>query len=215
MTTRIPTDPRFQNITGALYGRWLVLGYEGRVGTNHNWLCRCDCGTQKVVQGNNLKSGKSTSCGCFHAEVTAANNKTHGLARTPEHRIWCGMKSRCSLPNRLSWKDYGGRGIKVCKRWQRFENFLSDMGPRPSPKHSIERDDVNGDYEPGNCRWATKLEQANNTRANRYVEFRGEMMSLSDAARAAGFKPIQVFWRLHEGWSVDRALHTPLRGARV
>jgi hypothetical protein len=212
MTT--PTNPRFQDITGHRFGRWTVVSYAGRVGSNHQWLCRCDCGAEKSVQGNNLKSSKSRSCGCLHSEVTAATNYRHGHRNAPEYGAWCDMKSRCLLQNRESWENYGGRGIRVCDRWlSSFETFLADVGPKPSPRHSLDRyPDVNGNYEPGNVRWATPVEQANNTRANRHVDFGGKRMSVSDAARLAGLKPSQVYTRLHDGWSVERALTSPIVG---
>lgn len=136
---------------------------------------------------------------------------THGKSKTPEHKIWLGMLSRCRNPNVKCYADYGGRGVVVCEAWADFSAFLADVGERPSPTHSLERIKTDGDYEPGNVRWATPLEQANNKRNTRYVEYRGRRMALNDAVRAAGsIIHREAAWiRIKTGWSVDRALETP------
>lgn len=138
--------------------------------------------------------------------------KTATLSKMPEHAIWRGILKRCSNPNVISFPNYGGRGIAVCERWRSFENFLADMGPRPTPSHSVERLDVERDYEPGNCVWGTVLEQANNKRNTRKVVYRGKEMALCNAVRAAGdVIHREAAWvRIREcGWSVEDALETP------
>lgn len=149
-----------EDLTGKRYGRWSVLGpgddYE-------HWRCRCDCGTERDVGHASLRKGFSRSCGCLKLEMVRKVNKTHGLTRTPAHRSWVAMRQRCYNPKTTRYSRYGGRGIKVCDRWRySFEEFLKDMGQPPSDRHSIDRIDVDGDYEPGNCRWATPLEQRHN-----------------------------------------------------
>lgn len=157
------------------------------------WHCACKCGTEKRVHGGSLRAGTSKSCGCWGTERYPLMNRTHGMSKTPEHRTWSGIKTRCYNPNVKNFDRYGGRGIKVCDRWKDFANFFEDMGPKPSPKHSIERIDSNGDYEPGNCRWATITEQASNKRNNVMLELNGEMVTGAEFARRTGFARCTVY----------------------
>lgn len=132
-----------------------------------SWLCECDCGRTKVILGGSLRSGYTTSCGCLHKEIASRKHLIHGHARkklnSPIYGSWCGMISRCTNPRNKQWDNYGGRGITVCRRWYKFKNFLADMGEAP-PGLSLDRINNDGNYEPGNCRWATAKQQANNRR---------------------------------------------------
>jgi len=134
----------------------------------------------------------------------------HGQAwKTPEYYIWQAMVQRCTNSAHPSYHKYGGRGIVVCNRWRAYEAFISDMGKRPSPDHSIDRKDNDGNYEPGNCRWATLVEQANNTRANRILEIDGVSETIADWSRKCGVKPNTIVTRLRAGWSPQRAIAEP------
>ena len=156
----IPNDPRFINLTGNVFGRLTVLSYAGKRGATKLWLCRCECGATTIVQRSNLVGGSTQSCGCLQSEGVRDRNLTHGLSRTAIYAVWYSMLARCQRPSTPHYHRYGGRGVTVCERWKHsFENFFADMGPRPSDHHSIDRFPNNdGNYEPGNSRWATKKE---------------------------------------------------------
>jgi hypothetical protein len=156
---------KFIDLAGERFSKLIVVGRSGTGNTGQSiWLCKCDCGKETNVLSDNLRRGKQVSCGCYLTE----RRVTHGMTKTKEYTIWQGLRERCNNPNKFGYKDYGGRGIKVCERWDiSFENFYADMGERPSPGHSIDRIDVNGDYKPTNCRWATQSEQNLNRRVGK------------------------------------------------
>jgi hypothetical protein len=154
-------------MTGRRFGRLTVISDAGNNKySNAQWLCLCDCGATKTVGGRSLRVGKSQSCGCVTLEVNRSRMTRHGKTGTCEHNIWLTMRDRCRNPKNHKFSAYGGRGIAVCDRWNSFEAFLADMGPRPTSRHSIDRIDNDGNYEPDNCRWATSKEQRANQRAS-------------------------------------------------
>ena len=163
------------DLTNQRFGRLVVLRRADCANGHARWHCQCDCGGQTVVESYPLRRAKVVSCGCANRDRVASLNLSHGEAsqETPEYRAWASMLSRCTNPSHKSFANYGGRGIGACRRWlESYRAFLEDMGRRPTPKHSIDRINNDGDYEPGNCRWATATTQQNNRR-NTLARFEG------------------------------------------
>jgi hypothetical protein len=202
-----------RDVTGARYGRLTAVRFVGsrRVGSQSKrfWLLRCDCGAEVERPYSAFASGTTSSCGCLLKQAITR----HGGYMTPEYNVWHAMLERCRNPRNPAWDDYGGRGIAVCGRWQHFEAFRSDMGVRP-PGGTLERIDVDGNYEPGNCRWASAQEQANNRRNNRVIAHAGAKRTLAEWARFAGISTSCLRHRLSSGWPMDAALaHSADRSA--
>lgn len=196
--------------TGDRFGRLVVLTpCFGR--NRHKAIqveCLCDCGKVKIVLAQNLLRGHTLSCGCYHRQLPS--RYIHGLSTSPEYAIWQGIKARCFTPSATGYKNYGGKGITVCERWKDFTMFYEDMGPRPSPEHSIDRVDCGKGYSKDNCRWATRAQQANNTTTNRIITIDGVSRTASEWASEQGLRRQVIAGRLHAGWTEQRAVLTPL-----
>jgi hypothetical protein len=191
----------------------LVLGPGKR--PKHQ-LCRCICGAEKEVRRDHLRNGVVKSCGCMRGELGRRHFTVHGQAHSKSriYRIWLGIHNRCTCPTNTSYPNYGARGIYVCERWSGrdgFINFVNDMGPRPSPQHSVERKENNGPYSPENCFWATRKQQGRNKRNNRLLTVGTETMPLSAWAERTGLSRSVIKARLRLGWSHERALTEAVR----
>ena len=207
---------------GARYGKLVVAGpgvpaRRGERCLSSTSVCVCDCGNTKTIQNTYLRSGDTKSCGCLSAESAAKRMTKHGRCGTPEYVSWMAMITRCTNPNQPHWKNYGGRGITVCERWRNsFEAFLEDMGEMSDKNMSIDRfPDKNGNYEQGNCRWATDKEQALNRRGNVRLTFYGKEMSLQAWASISHVKPNVIIQRLRLGWPEKDAVWTVTRKGQV
>jgi hypothetical protein len=175
--------------------------------SSRRYLCLCDCGNTVVAMPSNLLRGATKSCGCWKQMTAGLARKTHGMSRTPEFNIWTGIRKRCMNPRYREYHLYGGKGVTIAERWGDFSNFYADMGPRPSPYHSIDRIESNGNYEPGNCRWATDAEQSLNTSRVHKVTYNGQQMSVRAFAAAIGKNYQTVYkWLVRKGLPMDEAL---------
>lgn len=202
----------FADLTGRKFGRWLVIGIGHRIKNGEKWLigwrCKCECGNEKVVTGGALRSGHSKSCGCFMRNGGSALGYSKPM--TKEYKAWASIQERCYNPKNKRFKDYGGRGVVLCDRWRDFRNFLIDMGHAP-PGFQLERTDNDGNYEKSNCKWASRVEQGNNKRNNRRIEFDGKTQTASQWAMSLNLKVSTIYSRLDHGWSVKDALTRPVQ----
>lgn len=195
---RVVPPSKFQ--PGQQFGKWTLIEFD-------SWpkaLVRCECGVERSVFVTHLQRGASTSCGKCGDHRSA---RTHGATNTAEFRIWMGMRARCKFECVPAYRYYGGRGIKVCDEWEAsFERFFADMGPRPSVDHSIDRIDTNGNYEPSNCRWATRSEQSINRRCTKKLTVGDRTQSLAEWSREIGVALHTLAWRRQQGWSPERII---------
>lgn len=171
------------DMTGKKFGRLTALSVnrEPRKEKKLHWNCVCDCGNTAIVDGSLMRSGNTKSCGCLHNEMLGAMRRTHGKSGTPEYHAWHDMMQRCFKEDHKWYPEYGGRGIKVCKRWHKFENFITDIGKRPDSTYSLDRKDNDGDYTPDNCRWATRRQQYHNRRTLRPHGYKGVCWSRTNS----------------------------------
>lgn len=208
-------------VAGEKLGRLTVVGVGGVNKRGRKLVAfTCDCGAAVEYQMTAVSSGNTLSCGCLRRDLLAAKNFKHGhrvreektgVKTRTEYTIWKRMRTRCNDESDRKYPAYGGRGIKCCDRWNDFELFLSDMGERPSLQHSLDRIDNNGNYEPGNVRWATASQQARNKRNSRFVEFEGKLVSLADLVERFNVRYGLVSGRLGLGWPIERAISEPVQ----
>lgn len=193
-----------KDIQGQKFGKLTAIN---AVGTDKHrkvlWRCVCECGNESVVTGKRLRTGHTSSCGCIQRQPI------HGMSHSRIYSVWRDMVTRCNNPSNSRWKDYGGRGITVCSRWLNFSLFLEDMGEAPEGM-SLERIDNNQGYALQNCKWATSIEQASNRRTNKFLEFQGQIKTVSQWARDLNISISALNNRLRLGWDISRALTEPI-----
>lgn len=210
------------DLTEKRFGRLIVIEQAGQDSQrNYKWLCRCDCGNKVIVRGYDLKNGHTKSCGCLRKEITMKGSTKHGHTknrkRTEEYMSWESMIQRCTNPNNPQWKDYGGRWIKVCKRWlgeNGFIHFLEDMGEAPRGLQ-LDRIDNNKGYYKENCRWVTSRRNNRNKRNSRYETYKGKRWLFVELCEEHNMPYQIVYNRYYKyGWTLERALTTPVRGRK-
>jgi hypothetical protein len=212
----LPTNYQFVNLAGERYGRLVVLCYAGKSFRGKSrWLCQCDCDNLAIVSNSDLKGSKTNSCGCLKDKLTGARSRTHGKTYSREYKSWSMMIQRATNINLAGAKDYCLRGITVCDRWRSFENFYADMGERP-PGMTLDRyPDKNGNYESGNCRWATPKVQNRNQRSNRIATVNGVRKSAVEIAEEYGVKYPTIISRMNRGMTMplyDNELQQQTKG---
>lgn len=205
---------KFIDLTGQKFGRLIVIEYK----QNGKWLCKCDCGNEKVVRGDSLKQGLTLSCGCLHKNIVKLTCKKnflkHGMSKTRINNIWFNILSRCYNEKSNNYKNYGARGIKICKEWKEnfvaFYNWAIKNGYQDNL--TIDRIDNNGNYEPSNCRWVSQKIQQNNKRNNHLITYKDKTYTLSKWAEIKNIKISTLAMRLnHQSWSIEKALTTPVK----
>lgn len=193
-------------LAGQTFGHLTVLHRAGRIARRSAWLCKCSCGTEITVRSDKLVQNKIRACGKNGHTWVSVRPKSLRLSYPNEYSIWNGMRDRCRNEKTKAYRWYGEKGVKVCRRWNRFEKFLADMGPRPSSEHSIERKDPRGHYEPDNCCWLLINQQGRNKRRSQWVEFKGERRLVCELADEHHIPRGTVWYRLHAGWPIEKAL---------
>lgn len=191
---------------GNKFGRLTIIDSADRASNGKlRWLCRCDCGNEKIIRWSNLKNGTTQSCGCLMIERVKQSNTRHGGYDSVEYHSWRQMMQRCYDRGCKDYPRYGGRGITVCEEWKRsFASFLASVGKKPSPNLTIERSDNNGNYQPGNVRWATVADQNKNRSCTLIISVSGPSKTLAELAKLYGVKYITAWQRYRKGWSFNR-----------
>lgn len=203
---------RAKDLTGRQFGYLTILRYSRSLNGKTRWIAQCDCGTKIEVEGAGLTRARGPSpksCGCKTGELIIAKRRSHGLSYHPIHAVWDSMVQRCTNSRHAAWKNYGGRGISVCKRWMKFENFVHDMLPAYRQGLTLERRNNSRGYSPGNCYWATRTEQARNTRVNRTIDTPNGQMLIVEASELSGIRQDTLRWRVVNGWPTKQLFLKP------
>jgi len=193
------------DLSGKRFGKLIAIERIGRKGSFALWVFRCDCGNEKQATTQLVMRGHTQSCGCLQLESKRANATTHGQSGSLTYRRWCSMYNRCMNPKQGSYKRYGGAGIAICDRWRTFESFLKDMGECP-PGHTLDRKESAGNYEPGNCRWATPKQQANNTKNSLFITYKEKTQTLKEWAEELGLNYATIYRRYRHGYPTEKML---------
>ena len=206
----------FVNLTGQRFGRLTVMGRTDNKKGRTMWICKCDCGKETEVSGSDLRTGGTKSCGCLRIEMIVERSTTHGMSNTRLHKEWQSMKDRCTREKCRDYQDYGGRGITICPEWsdsfEAFRDWALANGYRDDL--TIDRIDVDGNYEPSNCRWATLREQAENKRNNHYLTLGEKTLTVTQWARETGIERRTLLKRKSLGWTDVRTLTEPVKAGR-
>lgn len=200
---------KFQDLTGKTFSKLTVIGRaESGPNGNTRWHCKCECGNEVTVQGAHLKNGLTKSCGCYRKERAPESNRIHGQYKTRLYRIWARMKTRCLTPGADNYRDYGGRGITICDDWKdNFQSFYDwAVSHGYNDELTIDRIDVNGNYEPSNCRWATRREQSDNTRRTIRLTIDGQTHTINEWSEISGLPRTTIYNRYRNFWPTDRLL---------
>ena len=206
---------KFTNLVGKKFGKLQVIELFSR-DKKAKWLCECECGNKKIVSQNNLLSNNTRSCGCLFKEVHKIGNPKHNLYHHRIYKIWKSMKYRCYLKTHQHYERYGGRGIKVCDEWKNnVENFYNwSMQNGYKEDLTIDRIDNNGNYEPSNCRWVDRITQQNNTKKNKYYDYNGEKLTLSQICRKYNINYSTLYHRLEKNNDIKKAIETPINKSK-
>lgn len=204
-----------QDMTGRTYGRWTVVSFSHTKKPHDYYNCRCECGTERVVQAPSLRSGTSVSCGCYRVDINRDLHWKHGAVKHPAYQSWTAMRRRCEDPEFIRYKDYGGRGISFCEEWREFSGFWNDMGPTWRPGLTLERKDVNGNYTPSNCTWVTRFEQGQNKRNTVWIETPWGKLPQTEAARRGGIHLMTLRQRIKAGWPPETWFLPSARSPRI
>lgn len=212
---------QFIDLTGRRFNRWTVIGYDAKRSTRDYkyWICRCDCGTVKSVLRTSLVNNRSMSCGCHSIEAARHRKNAHHESKSRLYNVWVKMRGRCNDPNDTRYAQYGWRGISVCKEWEDYFTFkewaINNGYDKDAPygQCTLDRIDVNGNYQPDNCRWISMKEQSYNRRSNRRLTYNGETLTVREWEEKQHFRKGIIESRLHRGWDEVRAITTPIRSS--